>query len=514
MTADVHDLVVVGAGPAGLAAALAARAHGLDVVVVDEQPQPGGQIFRRPAGGLAAAGHRWPAGYPWGPDLLARATASDVAWRPRTTALGVLRGEAGTPLRLAVSGPGGPDALATHRLLVATGAYDMPVALPGWTLPGVVTAGAAQGLLKSQRVLVGHRPVLVGAHPLLLLVADQLVAAGAHVAEVVLARGVPGPAEAVRALPAAPGHVGLLTASAAAVGRLLRAGVRIRTRTLPTRVLGEDRVEGVELRRVDSAWRPVGPARTVAADAVVLGFGFHASTELARQAGCVTRWDGAGGGWVVTHDGEQRTSVPDVLVAGEPAGVRGADQARAEGHLAGLVAARDLGAAVTVRDLDRAHRAVARARRFSDVVQRVFSPDLAGLTALATPGTLVCRCESVTRATVERTLAANPHVSTANAVKLECRTGMGTCQGRYCEATVGALVARGTGRPMDQVGPFTAHLPVKPVPLAELAALGELAAALGELAAAPSDAVPGPAPSGPAPSVPAPLAPVPLTHPT
>ncbi|QCB92676.1 FAD-dependent oxidoreductase [Cellulomonas shaoxiangyii] len=472
-TGPLHDLVVVGAGPAGMAAALAARGRGLDVVVVDEQQRPGGQVFRRPHGGVATARHTWPAGYPWGPGLVADATASDVSWRWDTTALGVLRDEPGAPVRLAVSGPDGTATLRARRLLVATGAYDMPVALPGWTLPGVVTAGAAQGLLKSQRVLVGHRPVLAGAHPLLLLVADQLVAAGAHVAEVALARGLPGPAEALRALPAVPGHTGLLASSTAALGRLLRAGVRVRTRTVPTRVLGTDRVEGVELCRVDAAWRPVGRGRTVEADALVLGFGFHGSTELARQAGCATRWDDAGGGWVVTHDGDQRTSVPDVLVAGEPAGVRGAEQARAEGHLAGLVTACDLRGTSPADGpaLRRARRDVARARRFSDVVQRTFAPDRAALASLATPGTLVCRCESVTRATVEETLAANPHVSTANAVKLECRTGMGTCQGRYCEATVGALVAARTGRPMEQVGPFTAHLPVKPVPLGDLAGL-------------------------------------------
>lgn len=477
MTTQVHDLVVVGAGPAGLAAAVAAAGHGLDVVVVDEQAQPGGQIFRRPDGDLARGVGSWPAGYPWGPGVLDAARSADVAWRHRTTALGVLRTRPDGPLRLAVSGPGGPDALTTRRLLVATGAYDMPVALPGWTLPGVVTAGAAQGLLKSQRVLVGHHPVLAGAHPLLLLVADQLLMAGAHVAEVVLARGVPGPAELVRALPAVPGHAGLLTASTAAVGRLLRAGVRIRTRTLPTRVLGTDRVEGVELRRADASWRPTGAPRVVEADSVVLGFGFHASSELARQAGCATVWDPAGGGWVVTHDGSQRTTVPDVLVAGEPAGVRGAEQARAEGNLAGLVAVTDLRGptAVTADALTSAHRAVRRARRFSDVVQRLAAPDRPALAGLATPDTLVCRCEAVTRDDVERTLARNPHVSTANAVKLECRTGMGTCQGRYCEATVGTIVAARTGRPMAQVGPFTAHLPVKPVPLVELATLGDLA---------------------------------------
>ena len=475
MTAEVWDLAVVGAGPAGLAAAAAASAHGLTVTVVDEQPQVGGQIFRRPPAGLTTAPFRWPTGYPWGERLVRAAEAgpsSRVRWLPSTTALGVLRDDDGGPLRLVTSGPtrGGANGARTvraRRLLVATGAFDLPVALPGWTLPGVVAAGAAQGLLKSQGVLAGSRPVLAGSHPLLLLVADQLRAAGADVREVLLARGLPGPREAWGALPAVPGHVGMLAELAAAVVRLRAAGVRVRTRALVTHAHGTERVEAVSVRRVDRGWRPVGPERRVAADSLVLGFGFQPSTELAQQAGCAIRWDSPAGGWVVAHDGSQRTSVPDVLVAGEPAGVRGAEQARAEGHLAGLVAAADLAAPtpVTDRDLARARRAVARATRFSDVVQRMFAPDREGLLALAHHDTLVCRCELVTRGDVEATLDANPTMSMSSAVKLECRTGMGVCQGRYCETSVAGLVARRTGRSMTQVGGYVAQFPVKPTPL-------------------------------------------------
>lgn len=474
MSAEVWDLAVVGAGPAGLAAAAAASAHGARVVVVDEQQQVGGQIFRRPAAGFTARPFRWPAAYPWGRGLVGTAesdragldgTPPRVSWRLGTTALGVLHDDG--PLRLLVSGPNragvhGARTIRARRLLVATGALDLPVPLPGWTLPGVVAAGAAQGLLKSQGMLVGSRPVLAGSHPLLLLVADQLRRAGADVREVAIARGLPGPRELAAALPAVPGNVASLTELAAAVARLVAAGVKISTRTLVTHAHGDGRVESVTLRAVDAGWRAVGPERRVAADALVLGFGFQPSAELAEQAGCATRWDSAAGGWVVTHDEDQRTSVPEVLVAGEPAGVRGAEQARAEGHLAGLVVARDLGAEVPGGELERARRAVRRATRFSDVVQRMFAPQRDGLLELVTHDTVVCRCEVITRGEVEATIDANPTMSSTSAVKLECRVGMGVCQGRYCESSVAGLVARRTGLPVEQVGGYVAQFPVKP----------------------------------------------------
>src|SRR5690606_41920773 len=165
----------------------------------------------------------------------------------------------------------------------------------------------------------------------LLRVADQLRAAGAEIAEVAFARGLPRPQEALAALPAVPGHLRLLTESAAAAARLIAARVPIRTHTIVTAAIGADRVTRVALAPVDRHWRVTGPRRTVAADALVIGYGFAPSTELARQAGCRLRWDSPAGGWVVAHDQRMRTSAAGVYVAGEPTGVAGADQARAQG---------------------------------------------------------------------------------------------------------------------------------------------------------------------------------------
>jgi NADPH-dependent 2,4-dienoyl-CoA reductase/sulfur reductase-like enzyme len=479
----MHDLAVIGAGPAGVAAALAAAGQGIDVVVIDEQRRPGGQIFRRPPAEFGSTRAPSPAGYRWAGDLLSAAETNDrIQWLTGTTAFGVFREQVdGTAtFSIGLAGQDGPKRIQARRLLIATGAYDLPVAFPGWTLPGVMMAGAVQGFLKSQRLLVAKRFVLAGSHPLLLVVAEQLRAAGADIAEVAFARGLPGIGEALRAAPAVPGHVGLLAETASSVARLVAAGVRISTRTIVTAAHGQGALTSATLAPVDRDWRQNGKPRTVQTDALVVGYGFQPSTELARQLDCALRWDSPKGGWVVEHDETMATSVTGVYVAGEPTGVAGAEQSRAEGELAGLVIAADLAAAdgrdggqASARAVVDARRGLRTARRFSRVVERMFEPNRAALLAIATRETTVCRCELVSRRTIEDVLDDNPHFGTASAVKLECRSGMGPCQGRYCETTVTGIVAARRHSRIDEVGRFAAHVPVKPVPLSAYAALGE-----------------------------------------
>lgn len=468
----MFDLAIVGAGPAGMTAALTAAAHGLTVVVVDEQARAGGQIFRQPPPEFAA-GPVTPAGYSWGSQLIrASQDAERITWRFGTTAYGVLREEGS--LRLAVHGADGSGVITADRLLIATGAYDMPVAFPGWTLPGVMTAGGVQTLLKSQRLLVASRLVLAGSHPLLIVVADQLRRAGAQITEVAFARPVPSLRDGLRSLPALPGHGKLLAATARSLAGLLSSGTRISSRTIITRAHGDQAVTAVDLAPVDRAWRMTGPTRTLPAEALVIGYGFLPSTELARQAGCAIRFDAALGGWIVVHDATMRTTLPAVFVAGEPAGVAGAEQSRAQGQLAALAIADDLRPAsrpARQRQTRSARRQARAAARFSGTVQSLFQPRRDALTALATPDTIVCRCELITRAEVDDSLAANPYISTASAAKLQCRVGMGSCQGRYCESTLSSIISTTRGCTPAQAGYFNAQLPVKPVPVSALAAL-------------------------------------------
>lgn len=468
-----YDLVVVGAGPAGAAAATEAADAGLTVLVVDEQRAPGGQIFRRTPPEFGASSHL-PKGYPWAERLLERVERHPgVELRSGTTVFGVLRDGPGSLFEVCLSGGSGPDSVLARRILIATGAYDMPVAIPGWTLPGVMMAGAVQGFLKSQRMRVADRVVLAGSHPLLLIVAAQLLAAGAEIEEVAFARGLPSLRELIAALPAVPGHVRLLAELAGCVLRLLRAGVRISLGVAPVGVDGDTRVRSVRLAPVDRSWRVRGAERTVEADTVVLGYGFLPSTELARQLGCELVWDSALGGWVVSVDDRFESSVPGIFVAGEPIGIAGAEQSRGEGELAGREIARDAGRAVDARRIAASRRRIARSRRFARVVQWMFAPRREGLLSLATPETEVCRCETVTRAEVDGFLDENPFATTGDAVKLACRTGMGPCQGRYCEVTVAGVVAHARGTSIEESGRFAVHIPIKPVSLETYAALAD-----------------------------------------
>jgi NAD(P)H-nitrite reductase large subunit len=243
--------------------------------------------------------------------------------------------------------------------------------------------------------------------------------------------------------------------------------------TLPLAAEGSTAVERVRLAHVDRDWRPIEEARPVECDTLALGFGFVPSSELARQAGCSHRWDAESGGWVIDHDEWLRTSIAPVLVAGEITSVAGAEQAIDEGRLAGLAALTAL-RRIDVAEADRRarplRRQLARRRRFSELVRRRFAARLDALAALATDETIVCRCENVTAGALRESLAANPHLGTLDAVKLLTRVGMGPCQGRMCQPTVTQLVAAASGRGPERLGPYRARPPVKPLPVAQLAA--------------------------------------------
>ncbi|MGC0415925.1 NAD(P)/FAD-dependent oxidoreductase [Embleya sp. AB8] len=487
MTTTHPDLLVIGAGPAGLAAAVTAAGHGAHVLVVDEQPRPGGQIWRRPDPANPGPDPLASPAYAAGRALLTRAAAHPrVTFAHDTTAWGVFATRTdpdgwaappGTPVpagpRVAIHGPDGVQVLLPRALLLTAGAYDLPVPLPGWTLPGFLTVGGIQALLKGQRTLAGRRIVLVGAHPLLLIAAAQLVRAGADIAEVAFAQHLPAPADLIRALAALPGNRAKVAEGVAALRTLRAAGVPIHTRTLLLRAEGEQHVTGAVLTRVDRNWRPLGgSSRTVRCDTIGTGYGFVPSTELARQAGCAADWNGPAGGWVLVHDEAMRTTLPDIWAAGELTGVAGAEHAVATGRRAALDIARRLELLSETghdRELPPIRRELSATGRMAALLERTCAPHRAGLHALATDDTLLCRCEEITYAEVRCALRDNPGLDTADAVKLLTRTGMGPCQGRMCGPALTELLHQESHLPRESAGPFTARPPIKPLPVAALA---------------------------------------------
>ncbi|MFJ4340982.1 NAD(P)/FAD-dependent oxidoreductase [Streptomyces sp. NPDC088915] len=467
---EPFDLAVVGAGPAGLAAAVEAARRGLRVVLVDAGDRPGGQYHRHPAPELGARRpgalhHDWR-------EFTRRAAALDglvragrVVHLPGHHVWTVL--PEGTGWRLhAVAGP--DEAAATVRAraaLLATGSHERQLPFPGWTLPGVVGAGGAQAMLKSGLVLPGRRVVVAGSGPLLLAVAGSLAAAGARVPAVVEAGAYLGYSGFVPTLLRNPAKLaeGALHGSA-----LLRHGTRLLARHAVVEAHGSGRVEAVTVARLDPDWRPLpGTGRRIPCDALAVGHGLVPQLELATALGCATRTS-ADGTAALVLDAEQSTSVPGVWAAGETGGIGGARLAVVEGKLAALSITRTLLGARTLEPREaalRRHRD--RLRAFAEAMGAVHRPG-PGWTGWLRPDTEVCRCEEVPAARVTEAVDALG-ARDARTVKLLTRAGMGWCQGRTCGPAVAALAGGAAGG-----GAVPDRRPLScPVPLRHLAELPE-----------------------------------------
>jgi len=452
------DVAVVGGGPAGISAALAAARTGERVTLVDESPLPGGQIHRQPPSQFRRGALRSAA------RLLHELHQSSVEVLSDTLVYGA-EGEH----ELCIHRDGvGADQLRARAVVIATGGYDRPIAFPGWTLPGVFTAGGLQALVKSQYVLPGRRVLLAGAGPFLMPVAMALSEAGATVVAVVEAttrrQWLAGAARLWRYVPQLRDAVGFQAS-------LARAKIPYYFGHILVSAQGHDAVEGATIAAVDRQWLPkAGTYRSLAVDCVGVGFGFMASTELSRLIGCDLRYDVDQDQFFPWHSADMQTSVPGIFVAGETTGIGGAELAHVEGHIAGFGAARQTGQRLTFerqRELEAAFKQQASLQYFADTLSRLFRLH-PGVHQLPQPETILCRCEEVSFG--EAREAIRHGVTTANGLKGQVRVGMGPCQGRMCSPLVAQLISDERGTPLEQVGTFTPRPPIKPIPLGALRA--------------------------------------------
>ncbi len=455
------DLAIVGAGPAGLAAAITATAHGLKAAVIDEQSEPGGQIYRsiesvnaRRAAHLALLGPDYAAGL----GLVKRFRASGAEYLP-LTGVWQIDGDRNVYIR----SNSRATRVAAKQILIATGAMERPVPVPGWTLPGVMTCGAAQTLLKSTGAVPDGRFVLAGSGPLLLLLAVQLVRAGVRPAAILETR--PDYFAALRHLPqflAAPGYFGK---GWRLLAELRSAGVPIKSGVRGMRIHGHDRVQAIEY---DSR----GQTRRETVDLVLLHQGIVPNANLALSLRCEHAWDEAQRCLRPRLDAWGNTSVAGVQIAGDTGGIIGAQAAELSGHLAALDAACRLGRlSVAERDrLAQPHRTQLDrhlgARGFLDALYR--PPQ--DMVAPREPDTIVCRCEEI-RAGEIRQIVTEQGCPGPNQMKSFTRCGMGPCQGRLCGLTVVELIAECRGVPVSEVGYYRIRSPVKPVTVGEIAGL-------------------------------------------
>ena len=315
------DIAIVGGGPAGMAAAIEAARAGANVTVIDENARPGGQLFKQIhkffGSGVHHAGTR---GFQIGQNLLREAEEAGVEMRLDTVVYGIF-----SDRRLGLICGDHTEELVASVIILATGANENALTFPGWTLPGVMGAGATQTLINIHRVIPGQRILMVGAGNVGLIVTYQLLQAGAEVIAII--EGL--------------SYIGGYGVHAS---KVRRAGVPILTSHTILQAEGDEKVKGAVIAQVDEKWEPVaGTQETLDVDTICLAVGLSPLAELAWMAGCQSSYIPSLGGWVPLHDENLETSLPGVYVAGDLAGIEEASTAMEEGRLAGLTAAEALG---------------------------------------------------------------------------------------------------------------------------------------------------------------------------
>lgn len=452
------DLLIVGAGPAGMSAAIAAREHGLSVVLVDEQAAPGGQIWRGLEARLGAADAD-PAGEDrTGLDLIRRFRECGAQYLPRTEVWHV---EPDPSVFLRRDGK--LSQWTARTLLLATGAQERPSPFPGWTLPGVMTVGAGQILLKTSG-LVPKAPVWIcGNGPLPLLYMQQLLRAGGRVAGF-LDTGAPWfRLGALSLLPQALWSPGDLARGIGWIAALRRAGVRHVRGVTGIEALGDDHLRALRYRTAD------GASTEIAADLLLCHEGVVPQIHMTFSLGCRHRWSPRQHCFIPDIGEWGESSVPNVFIAGDGAGIGGARAAALRGTLAGLGIAHRLG---RLSLDDAARRAAGIRRRLSrqlalrPFIDMVYRPR----DEIKAPAgdTVVCRCEEVSAARIGA-IAAETRTPDPNRIKALTRAGMGPCQGRQCGYTVSSMLAASRKDPEGAVGFFRVRPPIKPITLGELA---------------------------------------------
>ncbi|WP_315725160.1 MULTISPECIES: NAD(P)/FAD-dependent oxidoreductase [unclassified Bradyrhizobium] len=443
--------LVLGAGPAGIRAAITLAAGGLRPVVIDEGHACGGQIYRQP---LTPDGRDDRARYGSEAAKAARlhrdftALGDAVDYRPNNL-LWNLRDGAADILRDGVN-----HRVSYDGLILATGATDRVLPIPGWTLPGVFTLGGAQVALKAQGCAIGGRVVFAGSGPLLYLVAWQYMKAGVEVAAVLDAAPLSAKLNLLRVLSLAPDIVlrGIRMAA-----ELALRGTRVQLGVCALRIEGEGRVARI-------LYRAGGREHAIACDGVGYGLNLRSETQAADLAGCAFRFDPRDRAHLPLRDPSGRSSVPGVYLAGDGARIAGADAAEAAGERAALALLEDRRLPHEAARAAALERTLARIDRLRDALEAAFPFPAHWADGIA-DDTLLCRCEDISAGEARRAID-DFALTEMNRLKAVTRIGMGRCQGRMCGAAAAELLAAQANRDIGAVGRLRAQAPIKPIPLA------------------------------------------------
>lgn len=451
-----HDIAILGAGPAGMAAAAEVAAHGATVVVLDEQARPGGQIYRNVE--VASPHQKTLLGpdYVKGADLTQAFRSAQIDYRPGCTVWDVTQNG-----QVVFSQNEQANQLRAKHLILATGATERPVPLPGWTLPGVMTAGAAQILLKSGG-LVAHNPVLVGCGPLIYLLAAQMIAAGSPPKAIVETQSFKDMWRARAHLGGALRGWRYLLKGAALLARITRAGVKRYSAAHEIVLAGTNELQAVQFT--------VGKKRhEIRCEQALLHMGVVPNTQMSRLLRLDHSYDHTQRCFVPKLDDFGQSSAPTISIAGDGAGIGGAQAAALSGRIAALGA---LQALDRITEFDRDQRAQPlMVMRRQELAARPFldrayppSPEILA----PADDTLICRCEEVTAGQIRQ--FAKLGSKGPNQAKVFGRAGMGPCQGRFCGLTMTEILAQENGQTQEETGALRIRAPLKPVTLGELVA--------------------------------------------
>ena len=448
MSGDKPTVLIVGAGPAGTRAAETLVGRGVSPIVVDEGARSGGQIYRRPPAGFrrpAAALYGFEARKAQAVHAALDRMSETIDYRPDTLIWNIEGSVAQT------LGPAGIERIAFDALILATGAMDRVIPFPGWTLPGVFTMGGAQVALKAQGCAVGDPVVFMGTGPLLYLVAYQYAHAGARVAAVL---------DTSRLSQAIPVFLGLLRGGRTfAKGVwymtwLRAAGIPLRAGITPIAAEGDAALEAVRYR--DRR----GREHRVACTGLGIGYSVKSEVQLAELGGCEMAFDPLAQQWLPQADEDGRALKGTVYLAGDGAGVAGADAAEVRGRLAALALLADRGTAIDRALQARLRAKLGRIMRFRNALERAL-PAPFHLARSLPDETVICRCEAITAGDIREGRSLSP--AEMNRAKAFTRVGMGRCQGRVCGPAAAQILAAARGCDVAEVGRLRGQAPVKPL---------------------------------------------------
>lgn len=452
---DSYDVAVIGAGPAGLAAAATTAEAGLSTLLLDENAGPGGQVWRAIDSTPVIEQDRLGPDYWVGADLVQTARTSGAEIIQRATVWSLDR-----HLEIAVSVGDASTFVKARRVILATGALERPFPIPGWTLPGVMTAGAAQAMLKSSALVPDGRTIIAGQGPLLWLLAAQVLRLGGRIDRIL------DTTERRNYLAALPHAFAFLTSPYFAKGltllREVRAKVPVLTEVSELAAAGEGQLASV-------SYVTAGRRETIPADLLLLHQGVVPNVNLGMAAGIEHRWDDSQLCWSPVLDRNGNSSVDGVAIAGDGAGIGGAGAAVFRGRIAARAAVEALAPAAAAKLASTAtlRTGLVRAERGRAFLDVLFRP--APQFRIPSGDTVVCRCEEVAAKDILDAVAIG--ATGPNQLKAYRRTGMGPCQGRLCGLTVTELMAQARGKSPQEIGYYRLRAPVKPITLAELAAL-------------------------------------------